>query len=859
MPMLLPILSLLSCWGHPTPFDGPERPRPERFQDPGLTETGASPALRLWRMQGRYTFPASTVPAGTTVSDRFPIELEEAPMKERKATNLFRGRSPFPETLEDEARMAAPPGMRLYADGEELRYNNNLGGRSWRINGKRLLVGWPGTEAPKVEVSYPAARLMLEQRAFDPAEDDPFQWSQAEVTLSGRTRFGMVIPAPGEAEWDVTLPADAKFETWLAIAPLPLAMLESDGAEVTLSVIEGGNRTEVASKWVTNRVDDFGHLTASLAPWAGKSVTIELASAPGATIDFDHVFLGAPTIWGAPTGEVRHVVVIGLDTTRPDHFSFYGYERPTTPELDEVARTSAVFDHAWTPAPRTRPSFRSAFTGRRPLDAVGARNIAEIFDDHGFATAGIVANIHLQPRFDFNDGFQDWWYDGQSLAGDQVDRALEWLDAHRDRDTFLFLHVMDPHLLYKPPSSIARQFVTDPDPDLPSVFNRWEVYGWLRTNSIDDRRKQHITDLYDAELRYTSQELGRFFGQLDRMPGKTLVVMHSDHGEELFEHGAFEHNHTVYDEVTRGLLWFRSGNGQVNGARIPAPATLADIGPTLFDFAGFEDAPPTDGRSLKGLLLGTEDPAATADRPIPIGHLRYGKERWAVSWKGFKYTLHTASGQEELYDLSTDPEERRDLSTGTPLGPYRAVLAEAHGMRVGRGWRVPVDLEPESAPLVLTLPRPALAAGIVDPEALIDTPANEEWGEKPNRTIAEVGTLTLSDDHLTITFAPGKKSQRSMLYVLFDEDVDPGPLAATLGGEALATMRVRGQVSWKGGGGSFHVEVGTVVEPPMDEATRMRLLKRDEAQDAGMELAELCQLGYVECDTPAAEAGDHPD
>jgi arylsulfatase A-like enzyme len=849
---------LVSCWGHPAPFDGPARPRPETFADPGLDATGAGPVVRLWKTQGRYQFPATTTPPGFEVSDRFPIALEPSPLRERKATNVFRGQSPFPETLEEEARMAAPPGMKLFANGEELRYSNGVGGKSWRINGKRLLVGWPGLEAPSVEVSYPAARLLLEQRAFDAAEDDAFTWSQAEVTLDGRTRIGMTIPAPGRAEWDVTLPAGAKFETWLAIAPLPLAMLASDGAEAVLTVVEGGDRTEVARRRVSGRGDDFVPLEASLERWAGRSVTLELASDPGGTPDFDHVFLGSPTVWGAPTGEPRHVVVIGLDTTRPDHFSFYGYDRPTTPELDEVARTSVVFDHTWTPAPRTRPSFRSAFTGRRPLDAVGARNIAEIFDDHGFATAGIVANIHLQPRFDFNDGFVDWRYDGQASAAEQVDRALAWLHEHRDRDTFLFLHIMDPHLLYKPPSGLRSEFVTDPDPDLPDVFNRWEVYGWLRSGQMDDRRKAHIRGLYDAELRYMSQELGRFYAQLDQMPGRNLVVMHSDHGEELFEHGAFEHNHVVYDEVTRGLLWFRSNSGQAAGRRVSAPATLADIGPTLFDFAGFE-APPTDGRSLKGLLLGTEDPAATADRPIPIGHLRYGKERWAVTWRGHKYTLHTASGEEELYDLGADPGETRNLATTTPLAPYRQILADAHGMRVGRGWRIPVDLDPGAPPLVFTLPRAPVAAGIVDPEALIDTPANEEWGEKPARTAADVGTLALSEDGLTLTFTPGKKPQRSMLYVLFGDDVDPTPLTASLGGEALATMLVRGQVTWKSGARSFHVEVGTVVEPPMDEATRMRLLKRDEAEDAGMELAELCQLGYVECDTPAAEAGDHAD
>jgi arylsulfatase A-like enzyme len=850
------VLMLAACWGHPEPFTEPARPRPAAFADPGLRSSGASPVLRLWRTEGRYQLPTSTVPAGLPETDRFPIVMEAAPNKERKATNVFRGQSPFPEDLEDEARMAAPPGMKLYANGEELRYNSSLGGRSWKLHGKRLLVGWPGTTPPIVEVAYPAARVEFEQRRFDEG-DDPFEFTQAEVTLDGRTRIGMALPAPGTASWDVTLPEGARFETWLAIAPLPLAMLKSDGATVVLSVVEGGVRTEVVRQRVEGRSDTFVPFRSSLQNWAGRSVTVELSTEPGATTDYDHVFLGSPTIWGQPTGEVRHVLVIGLDTTRPDHFGFYGYDKGTTPELDEVARTSTVFDHTWTPAPRTRPSFRSAFTGRRPLDAVGARNLSEVFSDHGFATAGIVANIHLQPRFDFNDGFDDWWYDSQSPAADQVDRALDWLAAHQDRDTFLFLHIMDPHLLYRPPSGYTGQFVKDPDPELPEVFNRWEVLAWLKSGEIDDRRKQHIEGLYDAELRYTSEELGRLFGQLDQMPGNNLVVLHSDHGEELFEHGGFEHNHTVYDEVTRGLLWFRSGSGQQQGARIPSPATLADIGPTLFDFAGFADAPPTDGRSLAPLLVGAEAPEATADRAIPIGHLRYGRERWAVSWKGKKYTLHTQTGLEELYDLVADPAETKDLANGTPLAPYRQALADAHGMQVGRGWRISVDLDPESPPFVFTLPRPALAAGIVDPEALIENPANEEWGERPKRTVEDVGTSTLSPDGLSFTLTPGKDPRKAMLYVLFGDDVDPGTLVATRGGEPLATVQTAGELKWRDGTQAFQVKVGTVLVPPMDEATRIRLLRREEAEEAGMDAAELCQLGYIECDTPAAQAVDH--
>src|SRR5690606_28716648 len=166
------------------------------------------------------------------------------------------------------------------------------------------------------------------------------------------------------------------------------------------------------------------------------------------------------------------------------HMSFFGYHRQTTPDFDRILGQSAVFTQAYTPAPRTRPSFRSATTGRDPLDAVGATNIGEVFQDHGFATAGIVANIHLQPRFGFHRGFDLWHYDATADAARQVDRALAWLRDQQSRDSYLFLHVMDPHIHYRAPGRYRDMFVEDPDPDLPATFNRWQVYTMERRGQL---------------------------------------------------------------------------------------------------------------------------------------------------------------------------------------------------------------------------------------------------------------------------------------------------------------------------------------------------------------------------------------
>jgi arylsulfatase A-like enzyme len=829
--------------------------RPDGFVDPDLDETGAGPVLQLWRTPARNTLPQTVLPAGFAPTSRFPIEMEKKPARERKTTFVFRGPSPFLDTLQEEARVSAPTGMQLFAGATELQYSPNLAGQSWRLNGDQLLVGWKEEQVPDIYVSYPPVEKEVLRRDFQSAQLAPAEFVMHELTLQARTRHGLMLPAPASAEWDLSLPTGATFEAWLAISPLPLRTLTSDGAYASMTVIADGVETDLGRKFV-EQDDEYARWRVDLSRWGGKQVTLRITTDPYSTPDFDYLFVGSPAIWGSPTGPVRRVVVIGIDTTRPDHFGFYGYERGTTPELDEVARTSVVFDHTWTPAPRTRPSFRSAFTGRRPLDAVGATNIGEVFQGQGFLTSGIVANVHLQPRFEFDEGFDDWWYDGQSKSDAQVDRALQLFEDYPDRDIFMFLHIMDPHLFYNAPASMRDMFVTDPDDALPEVFNRWDVYGWMRSGRISDKRKEHIKARYDAELRYTSQQLGRLFDGLDRLPGRSLVVLHSDHGEEFWEHGGFEHNHTVYEETVRGLLWFRSGPGQKTGQRISAPATLADIAPTLYELAGLTDVPPTDGRSLAPLLLGREEPQSFAEREIGVAHLRYGKERWGVVYRGNKYVLHTASGEEELYDLKADPAEQKNLALSTTLTPWREALARTHGMQVGRGWRVEVNLDPEASKSTyeISLPQTPVAVGVIDPEAVTEEPANTAWGERPKLVPADIGSVEVVGDKLV--FHPGAKPLGGLLYVLFNADVDPSTVTISRGETQLVTIASRGKTGWRAGSNRIEVKPGTVVIPPLGEGPRMRALMGEDF-DADEQCEMLFQLGYVtSCDEGKEGADD---
>ncbi len=863
---LLPLLLVACSFGPVAPFQGDKRPPSPRFEDPGLADRGSGAVVRLWDAGGSYTLPDATLPDGFDPDATLPLAFGSVPTASRKKGAVWTAPSPFRDHVD--RRRGAPAGMAVEVDGEALTYDGKLRrAKSWRLTDQGVEVLWPASAPPLGAERMPglryggAAATLLRRdpnRSKLPVDD----YVAFEVTHGGRTRPGLLLPAPGLARFEVELPADraSTFDTHITMAPTPLTGLGSDGAWAVVSVRVGETLTELSRTWVDGDADGFESVRLDLSPWSGQTVELELATEPHGHNHFDHVVFGAPSVWSAATEPPRRVVVIGFDTTRPQQFGFYGYPRDTTPELDAIAEHATVFTHAWTTAPRTRPSFRSATTGRRPLEAVGATNIAEVFSDHGFATAGYVANLHLQPRFGFHRGFDDWWFDGQSQAGEQVDRALAFLDRHRGRDTYLFLHIMDPHMAYGAPGSYRDMFVEDPDPDLPRWFSRSEVYTWMKKGTLTDQRKAHIEALYDGELRYTSHQLERLFDQLDRLEGRTLVVVHNDHGEEFWEHDRFEHNHTLYDDVTRALLWFRAGGGQLEGTTIDAPATLPDIAPTLYDFAGFDPStlPVTDGRSLKGLIEGTEDPAAWSDRPIGIAHLRYGHDRWAVVYRNHKYVLHTASGVEELYDLGADPLEQSDLSHTVNLDPWRRQLGPAHGIDVGPGWRIRVAEMPPGDTLTIELPQMARWAQVVPPSMTIPNPANQSWGEPPRRPITEVGTTTLSKDGRVLTYRAGTKPAGALLFVRFEQAVSPDDAVLKSFEEPLPLLRTT-IWSHSSAGRSLRIEPGTVLQPPPSEADRMRALAGDVEEGGSENIEELCRLGYMSGPACAAfeDGGGH--
>jgi choline-sulfatase len=351
-----------------------------------------------------------------------------------------------------------------------------------------------------------------------------------------------------------------------------------------------------------------------------------------------------------------NVVVITIDTLRPDHLGCYGYSKISTPTLDRIAQGGVLFESAAAQTPLTPPSHASMFTGLNPpahkvRDTGGfilsgsTPTIARILRDRGWDTAAFVSSMVLKKRSGFDQGFDvyddemprpgkgdEFLEDAVRPAGDTVDRAVSWVNSRTDKPFFLWVHLYDPHVPYhlKPPFS--------------------EEYK--------DRP-------YDGEIAYADRELGRLMETLRRKspPEKTLVAVLSDHGESLGEHGELTHGVFLYDATLR-IVFLMSGAGVPAGVRLKPQARTIDLLPTILNLMGGDAPPGVEGTSLVPLFTGKE-----ADTAISYAETLYPKINlgWAelrgIRTNEWKYIR---APKPELYDLARDPGETRNVVAEHP-------------------------------------------------------------------------------------------------------------------------------------------------------------------------------------------------
>lgn len=382
-----------------------------------------------------------------------------------------------------------------------------------------------------------------------------------------------------------------------------------------------------------------------------------------------------------------HIVLICVDTLRPDHLSGYGYERPTTPNLDELAATEGVvFEHAYASSSWTLPSVMSVMTSlhapQHGVEDRGSRlsdqasSLPERLSGDGWHTAAFVTHIYVSSLFGFDRGFAEFhelsikwdFKEGHQLRANKVNqRVLPWLNVHAESPSFLYLHYFDPHWNYSPPGPYRSRF-TDPDYDGPAdgTWNHLNQY-LPRDQLMPPADLAQTVGLYDGEILWTDHQLGRVFGRMKTLGiwNEALVVIFGDHGEEFQEHGSVHHVRTLYEEVLRVPLIVKLPGGRPATARprVAERVRLVDIAPTILAVAGSPDWPGIAGRNLLPLIF---EPGV--DRDIFAHTVRHKANRMALmtgKWK-LILTYKTAGKSIELFDLAADPLERVSLAEERP-------------------------------------------------------------------------------------------------------------------------------------------------------------------------------------------------
>jgi arylsulfatase A-like enzyme len=385
-------------------------------------------------------------------------------------------------------------------------------------------------------------------------------------------------------------------------------------------------------------------------------------------------------------GRAKGVVLVSIDTLRRDHVGTYGYRKPTTPALDALGRRGIVAEDAVSTSSWTLPAHLSMLTSVDPgahggVDMKHGSNhrfppLAARFKQAGYGTQAVTSHLYVSSVYGLDEGFDFLDFQQDRRADDVADRAIALLDRLGDRPFFLFLHFYDPHWHYAPPPETLGLFESK---YAGKVTGLWGDFSKKNRNELAPADLEHLLALYDGEIRYTDDHLKRVLAHLAErgLDRGTLVFVTSDHGEEFLEHGSWEHQKTLYEEVVR-IPMMLAGPG-IAPRREAQQASLLDVAPTLLAWAGLTVPETAQGRSL---LL----PLPQRDAYGETDHTNDGTRK--LFWRGGagrgKTILSLAPDgtprAEEWYDLATDPGETSNV-------PPRAEAADALRARALARWK----------------------------------------------------------------------------------------------------------------------------------------------------------------------------
>jgi arylsulfatase A-like enzyme len=400
------------------------------------------------------------------------------------------------------------------------------------------------------------------------------------------------------------------------------------------------------------------------------------------------LFLAGRWWFAVPATARPPIVLIVVDTVRADHVGVYGAAHPTTPNIDRFAARAVRFDNAQAPSSWTVPSMASLFTGVYPwrhgvntAESTGPTGVkgqpvlserfvtlATALRQAGYATFGVTANGHLDPKFGLARGFETYRF-FSFVKHEPVDRAFAATAPElrralrRGQPYFLYLHYFDPHHPYLPVRPWIDQWRPDVDPERIKTLTQTEFNRLVLENYFLQHRDamRLLADLYDSEIAAADASVG---AALRALPGadRALIVITADHGESFGDHRNMLHGGDLFAETLRVPLLIR-WPGATTATVVPAPVSLVDLYPTLAAAAGAAPPDYLDGVDLTGLARGEPAPS----RALFAATERDPRLSWsAVLADGWKWLRNEENGDELLFHVAADAADKKNVAAAEP-------------------------------------------------------------------------------------------------------------------------------------------------------------------------------------------------
>ncbi len=350
-----------------------------------------------------------------------------------------------------------------------------------------------------------------------------------------------------------------------------------------------------------------------------------------------------------------NIIIVSFDALRADALGVYGYDRGTSPNIDQWAQQAVVFERAYSAAPVTPTSFAAAFTAQLPFrtfkkwNLVAGPTLAGSLSDAGYLSVGMINNSQVTEERHFDQGFSALQTFDAISDDEMLERGTRWLIENRHQRFFLWLHFLSPHSPYDYRAKSSQFYDA-------TYSGAYQTTSTSKFETEDPTEAQRIRDLYDGEVFYADYLFGqlRDFLQEQGLLENSILILTADHGEEFKERGTFQHRY-LYEETVRIPLIIQHPR-TTGGGRSQTFFSNLDLWPTLAAMVGAKPPETSDGWNL---LQPTDlDRAfvsvAMTDQNYRGMNLRQGDEKLILTC--------IPEMQAELYNLAEDPEERNDLA-----------------------------------------------------------------------------------------------------------------------------------------------------------------------------------------------------